>query len=121
MQEKQHKILFTAKVALTQLLAVFLLALSFADHDDNIFIGKDYQSAAVEALDYDDVDFPTSVSRHSMPSFTKVQREALLPLALVFKLEISKVIPTITFPVQLYGIPLTMLTVLELIICSNAP
>lgn len=121
MQENRHKILLTAKVALTQLLAVFLLALSFADHDDNIFIGKDYQSAAVEALDYDYVDFPTSVSRHNMPSFTKVQREAILPLAMVFKLEISHLFPTITLPPQLYGIPLTMLTVLELIVCSNAP
>jgi len=121
MQEKQHKILLTAKVALTQLLAVFLLLLSFADHDDKIFIGKDYQSAAVEELDFDFVDFPTSVSRHNMPSFTKVQREAILPLALVFKLEILRVIPKITFPIQLYGIPLTMITVLELIICSNAP
>lgn len=121
MQEKQHKILLTAKAVITQLLAVFLLALSFADHDEKIYIGKDYQSAAVEALDYDYVDFPTSVSRHNMPSFTKVQREAILPLALVFKLEISKVIPLINFPVQLYGIPLPMLTVLELIVCSNAP
>lgn len=121
MQEKQHKIMLTAKVAITQLLAVFLLTLSFADHDDKIFIGKDHQSAAVEALDFDDVDFPTSVSRHNMPSFTKVQREAILPLALAFKLEISKVIPTFNFPVQIYGIPLPMLTVLELIVCSNAP
>jgi len=121
MQENQQKLLFTAKVVLTRLLAVFLLALSFADHEDKIFIGKDYQSAAVEALDYDDVGFPTSVSRHSMPSFTKVQREALLPLALVFKLEITHVIPSISFPVQIYGIPLPMLNVLELIVCSNAP
>jgi len=121
MQEKQHKYMLKAKVVLTQLLALFLLALSFADHDDRIFIGDDYQSAAVEALDYDDVDFPTSVSRMNVPSFTKIQREVILPLALAFKLTIFKVIPTITFPVQLYGIPLTMLTVLELIVCSNAP
>jgi hypothetical protein len=121
MQGKQHTIMFKAKVALTQLMALFLLALSFADHDDRIFIGDDYQSAAVEALDYDHVDFPTSVSRVNLPSFTKIQREVILPLALVFKLEIFKVMPTITFPVQLYGIPLTMLTVLELIVCSNAP
>jgi len=63
MQDKQHKIMLTGKVVLTQLLALFLLALSFADHDDRIFIGEDYQSAAVEALEYDDIDFPTSVSR----------------------------------------------------------
>jgi len=121
MQEKRHKIMCKGKVVFTQLLALFLLALSFADHDDRIFIGEDYKSAAVEALEYDDVDFPTSVSRVNLPSFTKIQREVILPLALVFKLEIFKVIPTISFPVQLYGIPITMLTVLELIVCSNAP
>ncbi|WP_164675197.1 hypothetical protein [Anditalea andensis] len=113
--------MLSVKNVFTHLLAVFLLALSLADHDEKVFVGKDYQSAAVEALDYDFVDFPTSVSRHNMPAFSKVQREAILPLAVVFKLEISNIIPTLKLPIQLYGIPLTILTVLELIVCSNAP
>ena len=121
MHVKMSKIVTVAKIALTQLLALFLLALSFADHDDRVFIGNDYQSAAVEALDYDHVDFPTSVSRLNLPSFTKIQRAVLLPLAIIFKLEIFNDFSTITFPVQLSGIPIPMLTVLELVICTNAP
>jgi hypothetical protein len=117
LRENKRKLVF-----LTRLLAVFLLALSFADHDDRIFIGEDYQSAAVEALDYDHVDFPTSISRNDSPSYGKIHRAILLPLAQVFNLELFKKIePSITFPPQLSGIHAPLQFLLELIVCSNAP
>ncbi len=105
----------------TRMLAVFLLVLSFADHDDRIFIGKDYQSAAIEALEYDDIDFPTSVSRSDSQPSSKVERAVILPLALIFNLEIIKEIPTILFPVQHIGVHLPIQVLLDRITCPNAP
>lgn len=121
MQEKKMICTSKGKAFLSLLLAAFLLALSFADHEERKFIGKDYQSAAVEALEYDDIDFPTSVSRSPSQPYAQIQRILLLPLAIIFRLEIFKEIPSITFPTQLYGIHIPMLIVLELIVCSNAP
>ncbi|MBS9523891.1 hypothetical protein KI659_07675 [Litoribacter alkaliphilus] len=111
----------TVTVFLTRLLAVFLLVLSFADHEDRIFIGKDYQSAAVEALEFDDIDFPTSVSRSDSQPYSKVERAVILPLALIFNLEITKEIPKVSFPIQHIGIHLPLQVLLDRIACPNAP
>lgn len=121
MQKNKHLNVSKRKDIVAFLLAAFLLVLSFADHDDRKFIGKDFKSAAVEALEFDDIDFPTSVSRSSSQTYAQVQRNIILPLAIIFRLELFKELPSITFPTQLYGIHIPMLIVLELIVCSNAP
>lgn len=58
---------------------VFLLVLSFTDHDHYNFIGNDYKSAVVKSIVYDHIDFPVSL----FPEDTRLNFEFKKHIALI--------------------------------------
>ncbi|MCC5939488.1 MAG: hypothetical protein JJU34_19575 [Lunatimonas sp.] len=113
---------FLLKNVLTNFLAVFLVCLSVADGDDadHEFIHQDVQIAEI---DYDFVDFPTSLIRNNTVSFSSLQRIAdVSPFTIDFSKKIS-------FPLsdaQLNQISHTLLhplmsNLVKVVICKNAP
>ncbi|WP_209331665.1 hypothetical protein [Lunatimonas salinarum] len=113
---------FLLKNVLTNFLAIFLVCLSIADGEewDHEIV---YQDTQIAAVDYDYVDFPTSLIRNNTVSYSSLQRIADVS---PFTIDFSK---KITFPLseaQLNQLSYTLLHpflshLVEVVICKNAP
>ena len=113
---------FLLKNVLTNFLAVFLVCLSIADGEEaeHEIVHPDFQIAAI---DFDYVDFPTSLIRNNTVNFSSLQRIADVS---PFIIDFSK---KVTFPLsdaQLNQISYTLLhplmsNLVKVVICKNAP
>ncbi|MFC4872820.1 hypothetical protein [Negadavirga shengliensis] len=110
------------KRAFTNFLAVFLVVLCIADGDD---AGHEipHTDIHLSEIDYDYVDFPTSLSRSSNSTILNLQREATIPFfTIVFDSGIRNLFSdsNLNKRRQIHLHPLlTKLT--RVVVCKNAP
>lgn len=115
-------LLFFLKRIVTNFLAAFLVCLSIADGEEaeHDIIQYDIQ---VEELEFDYLDFPTSLVRNNSLSFSSLQRIAQLDIFTVeFKNKIIKLLSDARLKqiIQVHLHPV-LCNLVKVVICKNAP
>jgi len=100
---------------------LFLLILSFTDHDHYLYKGNDYKSVAVEAIHYDHIDFPVSIIQENSISELNVQKNLILPVAVLFNLYVLDSIDIIPPQLNFQVTAPLIIILLNSVIRKNAP